>query len=413
MKSFLVLSSLLLLFLEQPTPTRGLCGSTFLTFLPSSLSNMSSHTITTALNSNRGRKGGDLNEKLVLITGANKGIGKEIARLIGSTPGYCVLLACRNVALGIETANELRCQPSPLEDFYDDEDDDNDDNDDDGEIYQQQQQQQQDRECNVIALPYSFDLTNIQSIQTAAKYIQENYGPALDVLINNAAICYNDPTLYGKTSYTPFVQQAAPTIQTNYFGTKHVIDTFLPLLLQSNNSPRIINMASYAGRLTILNQGENGKHLRNTFTSNSLTSNELSTLMSNFVTCVQSNTHIQAGWPSSCYGVSKLGIIALTRVLAKQYPNIMSNSVDPGYCCTDQNNNRGTVSPVRGARTAYLLALMERSYDDDDNDRDNALEYDNEEGEEEEDGDEVTESNHKADSGLHFYEESEISWSYD
>ena len=170
------------------------------------------------------------------------------------------------VALGVETANELRCQPSPLEDFYDDEDDDNDDNDDYGEIYQQQQQQQ-DRECNVIALPYSLDLTNIQSIQTAAKYIQENYGPALDVLINNAAICYNDPTLYGKTSYTPFVQQAAPTIQTNYFGTKHVIDTFLPLLLQSNNSPRIINMASYAGRLTILDdQGENGKHLRNTFT---------------------------------------------------------------------------------------------------------------------------------------------------
>ena len=79
MKSFLVLSSLLLLVLEQPTPTRGLCGSTFLTFLPSSLSNMLSHTITTALNSNRGRKGGDLNEKLVLITGANKGIGKEIA----------------------------------------------------------------------------------------------------------------------------------------------------------------------------------------------------------------------------------------------------------------------------------------------------------------------------------------------
>jgi hypothetical protein len=45
---------------------------------------------------------------------------------------------------------------------------------------------------------------------------------------------------------------------------------------------------------------------------------------------------------------------------------------------------------------------MERNY--------NALEYDNGE---EVDGDEVIESSHEADSGLHFYEESEISWSYD
>ena len=334
MKSFLVLSSLpllLLLFLVQLTPTRGLCGgsSTFSSFLPSSLSSiMSSRTITTTALNNQ-NKGDDHEKKMALITGANKGIGKEITRLIGSTPGYCVLLACRNVALGMETANELRYNPSPLDDFHED---DKDDNDEEGDMYQQQQQQE--RECNVIALPYSFDLTNIQSIQIAAKYIQENYGPALDVLINNAAICYNDPTLYGKTSYTPFDQQAAPTIQTNYLGTKYVIDTFLPLLLQSNNSPRIINMASYAGRVTILSN----EKLRKTFTSTTLTVNELSILMSNFVTCVQSNTHIQAGWPSSCYGVSKLGIIALTRILAKQYPNIMINSVDPGYCCTDQNN---------------------------------------------------------------------------
>ena len=160
----LVLSSLpllLLLFLVQLTPTRGLCGgsSTFSSFLPSSLSSiMSSRTITTTALNNQ-NKGDDHEKKMVLITGANKGIGKEITRLIGSTPGYCVLLACRNVALGMETANELQFNPSPLDDFHED---DKDDNDEEGDMYQQQQQQ-----CNVIALPYSFDLTNIQSIQIA------------------------------------------------------------------------------------------------------------------------------------------------------------------------------------------------------------------------------------------------------
>ena len=78
---------------------------------------MSSRTITTTALNNQ-NKGDDHEKKnLVLITGANKGIGKEIARLIGSTPGYCVLLACRNVALGMETANELRYNP-PIQYTY-------------------------------------------------------------------------------------------------------------------------------------------------------------------------------------------------------------------------------------------------------------------------------------------------------
>jgi carbonyl reductase 1 len=31
-------------------------------------------------------------------------------------------------------------------------------------------------------------------------------------------VCYNDPTLYGKVAHTPFEQQAAITLQTNYHG---------------------------------------------------------------------------------------------------------------------------------------------------------------------------------------------------
>ena len=36
----------------------------------------------------------------------------------------------------------------------------------------------------------------------------------------------------------------------------------------------------------------------------------------------------------------------------------MVNSVDPGYCKTDQNNNQGYVTPERGARTPFLLATL-------------------------------------------------------
>ena len=41
--------------------------------------------------------------------------------------------------------------------------------------------------------------------------------------------------------------------------------------------------------------------------------------------------------PHRCYGVSKMGVIALTRVLARDEPTILVNSADPGYCATDQN----------------------------------------------------------------------------
>ena len=56
--------------------------------------------------------------------------------------------------------------------------------------------------------------------------------------------------------------------------------------------------------------------------------------------------------------MSKLGLIALTKVLARENPQVMVNCVDPGYCATDQNANRGTTTAEQGARTPAMLALL-------------------------------------------------------
>jgi carbonyl reductase 1 len=120
------------------------------------------------------------------------------------------------------------------------------------------------------------------------------------------------------------------------------------------------------------------------FTSNTLTISELSALMDQFVKDVEQGTHQENGWPGTCYGMSKLGIIALTKIMARENEGMLINSVDPGYCKTDQNNNQGTVDPSDGAYTPYLLALLEQDDDDDGEDM----------------------------SGLHFYEEQEIPWTY-
>jgi len=195
------------------------------------------------------------------------------------------------------------------------------------------------------------------------------------VLVNNAAVCFNDPTLYGKVAFTPFEQQAAITVNTNFFGTLGVTRAMLPLLRMSQSSPRIVNVASAAGRL------RGSRDIQQAFTSPGLDIPRLSTLMEDFVSAAESGKHLERGWPNTCYGVSKMGLIALTRVLALQEPMLMVNSVDPGYCATDQNNNQGHISAELGASTPVLLSHPQFG-----------------------DG--------KFVSGKHFYEGREIPWSY-
>lgn len=290
--------------------------------------------------------------KIALVSGGNKGIGKEIVRRLGSDPDITCLIACQDVELGEKAAADLRSS----------------DVTEDGVTT-----------CDAIALPIPFDLTDEESIQACANFVEKEYG-VLDILVNNAAICFNDPTLYGALKEpVGFRDQADITIKTNYFGTLAATQSFLPLLKKSQ-SPRVINVASAAGRLSILQSQE----LVDKFTSDTLTIPALTEMMEHFVSDVQDGTHSGKGWPNTCYGVSKLGIIALTRILARQHPDILCNSVDPGYCKTDQNNMQGVTDPARGAYTPYLLAVMEAESDEED--------------------EEV--------SGLHFFEEKEIPWSY-
>jgi carbonyl reductase 1 len=156
-------------------------------------------------------------EKVVLVTGANKGIGKEISRMLGSVAGVKVVMGARDSKLGIAAAAELKA-----------------------------------KNCDVVF--HQLDLTDHSSIERTYEFLDKEFG-RVDIIINNAALCYNDPTLYGKCAFTSFQQQAAPTISTNFFGTLDVTQTMLPLLRKSS-SPRIINIASSAGRLSILRSKE-------------------------------------------------------------------------------------------------------------------------------------------------------------
>ena len=245
-----------------------------------------------------------MSTKVAIVTGANKGIGFEIARKLCEV-GFTTILACRNRELGETAVAAL----GP----------------------------------NAIFMP--LDISNDASIEAFAASLKSSF-TQIDVLVNNAAIAFkgSDPT--------PFAMQSKPTIDVNFIGTLKVTKAVVPLL-RASASPRIVNVASQAGMLKLLNNSPEKKAM---FNSPSLTESELVDLMQSFVAAAEDGTHESKGWPSSNYGMSKLGVIAWTKMMARDEPTIRINAVCPGWCATDMSSQRGTRTAEEGARGAFRLA---------------------------------------------------------
>jgi len=145
--------------------------------------------------------------RLALITGANKGIGFEIARQLGKA-GHRVLLGARDASLGEAAASTLKAEGIDV------------------------------RFINI-------DLSKPATIQTAATTIEADYG-RLDVLVNNAGIADRADGPPSKTS----IDAVRRIFDTNFFGTLAVTQAMLPLL-RNSSSGRIVNISSGLGSLVL------------------------------------------------------------------------------------------------------------------------------------------------------------------
>lgn len=142
--------------------------------------------------------------KIALITGANKGIGLEIARQLG-TQGITVLIGVRDENRGREAAEKLHSEQI---------------------------------DAHVVQL----DVTNQDSIDAAASHIESEFGK-LDILVNNAGIAVENvpPSELD-------IEVLRHTYDTNFFGVFAVTKAMLPLLRKSD-AGRIVNMSSGLGSL--------------------------------------------------------------------------------------------------------------------------------------------------------------------
>jgi NAD(P)-dependent dehydrogenase (short-subunit alcohol dehydrogenase family) len=147
---------------------------------------------------------------------------------------------------------------------------------------------------------------------------------------------------------------ARMTVDVNFFGPLHLTDALLPLM---RHNARIVMMTSGLGDPAILS-----KDLRARLTAPDLSRRALVLLMQKFVADVRNGTHTAEGWPSSAYGVTKIGLNALTRVLARELSGdprrILCNAASPGWVRTDMGGAHAPRSVEKGAETPVWLALL-------------------------------------------------------
>jgi NAD(P)-dependent dehydrogenase (short-subunit alcohol dehydrogenase family) len=168
------------------------------------------------------------NDRIALITGANTGIGFQIAKDLAAK-GITVLIGSRDLENGKKAASEIGASAHAVQ----------------------------------------LDVTKQASIAAAVAHIDKEFGH-LDILVNNAGISkigspkgtVEEIVKSGKFS-TARLDDIRTIYETNVFGVIAVTQAMLPLL-RKGKSQRIVIVSSGVGSLT-RTLGEGGEHLRQLF----------------------------------------------------------------------------------------------------------------------------------------------------
>ncbi|KAJ4812014.1 NAD(P)-binding Rossmann-fold superfamily protein [Rhynchospora pubera] len=106
----------------------------------------------------------------------------------------------------------------------------------------------------------------------------------------------------------------------------------------------------------------NNEKLRNELKDiDNLTVERINNLAKSFLESVKDNTVEKIQWTDRfhAYSISKILMNAYTRIIAKSYPSVTINCVNPGYVKTDLNFNTGALTVSDGAEGPAMVALGE------------------------------------------------------
>jgi NAD(P)-dependent dehydrogenase (short-subunit alcohol dehydrogenase family) len=148
---------------------------------------------------------------VALVTGANRGIGREVVRRL-AREGWLVVLGARDEARGRAAASELGGEAAGV-------------------------------------VPRVLDVADDASVRAAAEWVGAALGRC-DALVNNAAIDY-DADARATSADLDRVHRA---METNLYGAWRTALAFLPLLRRSAH-PRLVNVSSGGGSISEMGAG--------------------------------------------------------------------------------------------------------------------------------------------------------------
>ncbi|WP_370589421.1 SDR family NAD(P)-dependent oxidoreductase [Thermoactinomyces sp. CICC 10522] len=156
-------------------------------------------------------------KRVAVVSGANRGIGKEVCRQL-KIKGYQVCLTARNENDAHRTAQELDC-------------------------------------TGKMVIGHQLDVTDQKSIECLRDFITQEFG-RVDVLINNAGV-FLDNEMNGQ--YPSILEMDAQllisTMEANVCGALSLIQVFFPYMKQANYG-RIVNVSSGMGRIASMQVNE-------------------------------------------------------------------------------------------------------------------------------------------------------------
>mmetsp|Transcript_5047 Transcript_5047/g.9008 ORF Transcript_5047/g.9008 Transcript_5047/m.9008 type:complete len:275 (-) Transcript_5047:2100-2924(-) len=249
------------------------------------------------------------NKLTAVVTGANRGIGLEIARALRKDAQVgTVVLAVRKAEQGKAAAEELA-------------------------------KEGEGANLEVAVL----DLGNTQSMKAFVADVEKRF-PNVDVLVNNAGIAKD------------FSQKhAAETFKVNVYNTLKLTEAMVPVLSNSPNA-RVVTVSSDLGVSAFQEcSKEVQQRWRDAFTLDQVLKESQA-----FVDVAEKSQATQHGYKAGSYSMSKLAVIAFTRALASIHPKVTFTTCSPGWCKTDMGSQNAPRTAAQGAEVPSWLAVTSK-----------------------------------------------------